>query len=444
MVSSPRSSSSGQASADYVALLAVVALVLGAAVATVGSPPALASAVSGAVRHGICLVAGGVCTAREARAAGLAPCLVHARGERERLAAKALVVRLERGDALLVERRSDGSATVSFLDGWRGGATAGIGLKLPWGSPGSISGSAGAQFTGGRTWAFASAAAAARFVRRWKRRESFRGEATGLARGLCRLCARAPAPPPPQATYREGGAYGEVSGELGLRLPRLRKSPRLAIDGDADVVAGRRISGRRTTLYLRVDYASSARLGAVIGAVSAAQQVAPALEVSLEAGRAVELRVHGAAAMRGQLDLLGATTSLSGLAKRLRSATGGGRGGEGTGMGVEAAVSLDLTDQRNRDAAVGVLELLGMRARPSSWDERIRALGQRLDADGAVDVGVFRVGASERETEFEGAFGGELGGRWSRSVETRELIEAWSLRRGGALSEREDCSTPAG
>jgi len=444
VASTTRSSSSGQASADYLALLAVIAIVLGAAAAAVGSPPALASAVSGAVRHGICLVAGGVCTAREARAAGLAPCLVHARGQRERLAAKSLLVRLERGDALLVERRSDGSAAVSFLDGWRGGATAGIGLRLPWGSQGSISGSAGAQFTAGRTWEFRSAADAARFVRRWTGRESLRGEATGLARRLCRLCRRAPVPPPPQATYREGGAYGEVSGELGLKLPRLRTSPRLTIDADAGVVAGRRISGRRTTVYLRLDSASSARLGAVIGAVSAAQQVQPALEILLEAGRAVELRIRGAATMRGQLDLLGATTSLGGLAKRLRGATGGGRGGEGTGMGVEAAVSLDLTDQRNRDAAVGVLELLGMRARPSSWDDRIRALGQRLDADGAVDVGVFRVGASERETEFEGAFGGELGGRWSRSVETRELIEAWSLRRGGALSEREDCSTPAG
>ena len=192
MASAPRSSTSGQASADYVALLAVVALVLGAAAATLTSRPALASAVSGAVRHGICLVAGGVCTAREARALGLAPCLVHARGERERLAAKALVVRLERGDALLVERRSDGSAAVSFLDGWRGGATAGIGLKLPWGSPGSISGSAGAQFTAGRTWEFRSAADAAHFVRRWKGRESLRGEAKGLARSLCRVCSRAP------------------------------------------------------------------------------------------------------------------------------------------------------------------------------------------------------------------------------------------------------------
>ena len=126
----PPRSIAGQASAEYVALLAVVgAIVAGAA--AVGSPPLAGLGVAAAVRHGICLVAGGVCTPREARAAGLAPCLVHARTDRERLGGRLLVVRLGRGDALLVERRSDGSAAVSFTDGASGGATVGVGLRIP-------------------------------------------------------------------------------------------------------------------------------------------------------------------------------------------------------------------------------------------------------------------------------------------------------------------------
>ena len=116
----------GQASAEYVALLAVVGVVVAGA-AAVGSVPALAAQVAGAVRHGICLVAGGICSPGEARAAGLAPCLVHARAERERLGGRVLVVRLGRGDSLLVERRSDGSAAVSFADG--GGAGASVGRR---------------------------------------------------------------------------------------------------------------------------------------------------------------------------------------------------------------------------------------------------------------------------------------------------------------------------
>ena len=104
----------GQASAEYVALLAVVgAFVAGAA--AVGSPPALAHKLADALRHGICRVAGGVCTPDQARAAGLEPCLVQARTDRQRLGGRLLVVRLGRGDALLVERRSDGSAAVLSL-----------------------------------------------------------------------------------------------------------------------------------------------------------------------------------------------------------------------------------------------------------------------------------------------------------------------------------------
>src|SRR4051794_41310286 len=74
----------GQASAEYVALLAVVCAVVAGA-AAVGSAPPLAAQVARQVKHGICLVAGGICTPSEARAAGLGPCLVAGRTDRERL-----------------------------------------------------------------------------------------------------------------------------------------------------------------------------------------------------------------------------------------------------------------------------------------------------------------------------------------------------------------------
>ncbi len=428
---------SGQASADYVALLAVVALALGAAVTAAHGPVALAAAVTGAVRHGICLVAGGVCTPEEARAAGLGPCLVHARGDRERLAVKAVLVRLERGDALLVEQRSDGTAAVSFLDGGRGGLVTGVGLRLPWDAKARIEGGAGVQFTAGRTWEFRTVAAAERFAHRWAGQESVKGEARGLARRLCPFCHHRPSPPPPQATYYEGGAYGDFSADVGLKLPHLGQSPSLHLDGRLGEVAGRRVSGHRVTWYLRLDYNAAGRLGAIVGAVSSAQRDAAALEVSLDHGRPVALVVHGAAAMRGQLDLLGATTSLGELARRLRGGTGAGRAGEGSGLGVEASVTLDLTDERNRRAALDVLHLF--RAAPREWSARLHALGARLDADGSVDVGVYRTSASTRDAGLDAALGIELGGSYSHETETRALLRAWSLRHGGALSEREDC-----
>ena len=431
-------STAGQATADYVALLAVIgALMAGAAAA--GAPAALAPAVAAAVRHGICLVAGGVCTPAEARASGMEPCLVHARRDRERLAVRAVVVRLERGDALLVERRSDGSAAVSFLDGWRAGAEAGIGLRLPWAGDAALEGGAGAQFTGGRTWEFSTGAAAERFARRWSRRETVGGEARGLAHRLCPWCHGRPGPPPPRATYREGGAYGDFLADLAPRVPGLAVAPGLHEEAAAGAVAGRRVSGRRTTWYLRADAALTARLGGVIGALQRARQGSAGLEISLVDGRPVELRVRGAAAMRGQLELLGATTSLTQLSRRLRGATGAGRAGRGTGLGVEAEVSLDLTDVRNRRAAMDVLRMLEPGASAGQWDDRLRTLAERLDADGSVDVRILRVSASERETRAQGALGVQLGAGYAREEQTRELLRAWSLRRGGALHEREDC-----
>ena len=62
----------GQASAEYVALLAVVCAVVAGA-AAVGAVPPIAAQVARQVKHGICLVAGGICTPREARAGKTRP-----------------------------------------------------------------------------------------------------------------------------------------------------------------------------------------------------------------------------------------------------------------------------------------------------------------------------------------------------------------------------------
>ena len=428
-------SAAGQASADYVALLAVVGCVLAGTLA-VAAVPALAPSVSGTIRHGICLVAGGVCTPGEARAAGLEPCLVHARGNREQFSATALVLRLGRGDELLVERRSDGTAAVSFLDGRRAGFEAAAGLRLKWGQ--SVEGGAGLQFTTGRTWEFPSAAAAARFVHRWAREETLTGELRSLPRKLCLFCHGRPEPPPPQATYHEAGAYGEFTDDIDLPgMPHVRQGPGVRTEGSVGAVVGRRISGARRTWYARIDASAAGRLGAVLGAVELSRGGDAALELTFAGGRPVELRVRGAAALRDQLDLLGATTSLETLAARLRRATGGN---PGSGLGVEAQVSLDLSDARNRRAALDFVSMLRPGVSPGEWDDRTRALARRLDQDGSVDLGVMRVGASsQQEFEAGAALGLKLGAEYDREAQTRELVRAWSLRHGGTLGEREDC-----
>jgi hypothetical protein len=428
----------GQASAEYVAVLAVVVAVF-AGVAAVGSPPALAGKLAGAVRHGICLVAGGVCTPREARAAGLAPCLLHARTDRQRLGGRLLVVRVGRTDALLVERRSDGSAAVSFADGESAGAIVGLGLRLPVGPTAAADYGAGLQFTSGKTWEFPNFAAAARFVRRWAPRESLRGEAGGLLRGACPFCHHhAPRMPQADATYVEGGAYGEFAAALrgsGIKGAIAGGEE----EGEANAVLGRR-RGRdgRVTWYDRIDGETLGRLGALLGAVEARSAGTGALEVTLVHGRPVELRLRAAARWNGDVELPQAAATVRDVAAILRGAP---MQPGGVGRRIEAEVSLDLTDPRNRRAIVGVLDVLRLHVPPSDWDDRLRALAARLDAAGDVDVRLLRVRLAERDFSAEAALGLGVGGAYRRTQEARELLRAWSLRAGGALREREDCVT---
>jgi len=427
----------GQASAEYVALLAVVGAVVAGA-AAVGSPPALAVKLAAALRHGICRVADGVCTSSQARAAGLSPCLVQARTDRERLGGRMLVVRLGRGDALLVERRSDGSAAVSFTDGASAGATVGVGLRLPSGPRVNARGGAGVQFSAGRTWEFASFAAAARFVRRWAPRESLGGEAVGLLRRACPICRRRPSPamPKPDATFHEGGGYGELA--AALRLGLRSAGAGAEEEGEAGLIMGRRVArGGRVTWYDRIDVEAAGRLGAVLGAVQARHASEAALEITSVHGRPVELRVRAAARWHGEVDLPAGAGSLSDVTAVLRGAPAPPPGG--FGRRVEVEVALDLTDPANRRALAGAAEVLALRVRPSNWGDRLRALAERLDAEGAVDVRLLRVGLEERDLGAEAALGLVVGGNYRRTQEIRDLVGAWSLRGGGGLREREDC-----
>ena len=162
-----------------------------------------------------------------------------------------------------------------------------------------------------------------------------------------------------------------------------------------------------------------------------------ALEMTSVHGRPVELRVRAAARWHGEVDIPAGAGSLGELTAALRGAPAGPPGG--IGRRVEAEVSLDLTDPANRRALAGAAEVLALRVRPSDWDDRLRALAERLDADGTVDVRLLRVGLDEQDLGAEAALGLSVGGEYRRTREVRELMRAWSLRGAGGLREREDC-----
>ncbi len=438
--------SRGQASIDYVALLAVIAVILGLTAATVGAPW-LAPRVTSGIRHGICVVSGALCTAREARGAGLAPCLIRRRSDAEHIGAMALI-RLERGDELLVDRHSDGTATVSFVDGAKAGVEAGVGVTLP-GVAGSVTAGVGVRFAAGQTFEFEDWSKAQQFLARFAAGESLSGEARRALRALCWRCpewleGRGQTLPEPTARYVEGGSFDAFVAELGAQAPAQgRHGPSavgLDLRGGRAVMLGRRTAGRRVTWYLRLEADVLSKLGAVMSSLEGGRRAEGVLEVSMEDGRAVQARVLGSAALTGRAEFAGRALNVGEVADRLRDATAARPAGEDADLAVEAAVSLDLRDPANLRAVEG---LLHPGSSPLGWLERLRAVARRLDVAGAVDLNVLRLARATTDHTLEGGQLVRVGGGYGRVEETRDLVAAWGLRAGSPWRRREDCEAAA-
>ena len=431
-------SARGQASADYVGVLALVGAVVAVSVASV-SPPPLAASLSAAIRHAICTVAGGVCTAREARRAGLAPCVVHSRSDGDSVSATIAVLRLRRGDTVVVERRSDGTAVVSFLDANAVGAQTGVGFSVGRvGGQGTASAGAGVSFNTGKTFEFGSLRAARRFLARYADEETIVGEGVNLARRVSPLHEPRRLPAPRSSSY-EGGTWADLNADLKVEAPAI--GTRLTGQGDAAAgrVLGRRRSGLRTTWYLRVEHSAAVSLGLVVGAVAAGADTDVVLEVTSQGDRLVSATVAGVGGASAGLDLYGHSADLGALARRLGRA-GGGVGGAGDGgTAMHASVELDLTVRENAAALHGALDVLRLRAPPAEVSSRLSALGRRLDSDGRIDVAVYRTTRTAKERSAQLALGAGIGVEHVESGETRQLLSAWSAR-GGGLREREDCA----
>jgi len=433
----PLRSARGQASSDYVGLLALVGVVVATSVAVV-KPPPIPGSITAAFRHAICLAGGGICTAREAREAGLGACVVHVRSDADQVGAVVAVVRLRRGDTAIFERRSDGSAVVSFLDSNSIGAQAGVGISVgTMGGTGTANVGAGISFNTGRNHEFASVHDARAFLARYADGETTAGEALDVARRVS-PAHEAQRVPAPRSTSFEAGSWADLDAELKAPIPMA--GGRLGADGQASIgrLLGRRIRGSQTTWYLRVEGSAAARLGAVVGAVGGDGRSDVVLEVTTEAGRTVAAAVSGSAGVAGELDLYGQTTDLKSLAKRLRAASGAAGGTGHRGRTLQASVSLDLRAPDNSAAMAGVLDVLRLRVPPTEWPARLDALGARLDSDGRVDVAVYRSATIAKSRSARLALGAGVGVEHVSSRETRELIAAWSAQ-GGDLREREDC-----
>jgi hypothetical protein len=227
-----RGSERGQASAEYVGVLALAAMVFVTVGATVGLGE-IPAAVASTVRTGICIVAGDICRDSDARAAGLRPCTLADRAQGGGTTFSVGFVRIGGENGLLVARRSDGSVMVTKSIGARRGVGAGVGIEAtPLGVDVGVYGSLDFTITSGVAWEFPDAATAARFL------------------------AGADDVPP---TWRFGHVGGELGGEVAASLEGIRVA---GVHASAGLAAGARHGRGQTTLYMRGEVSAGAHVWA--------------------------------------------------------------------------------------------------------------------------------------------------------------------------------------
>jgi hypothetical protein len=370
----------GQAAAEYVAILTVVAVVLAGAAAT-AAVPGVGSRVTGVVRTGICIVGGDLCRRADAAAAGLAPCTTSERSEREDTTVDIGVVRLGEHGEWLLALQSDGTAVVTRLEKDAVGGTAGVGVTF---SPLQIDASASATalvaYQGGKAWRFPDAPAARAFLQRAKRE-------VGM-------------PEPRPADVRWDAITGSGSASAGVAVADLANA---GVAASADAAIGLRRDGARKTLALDLGASEPGLTFSLPGFSSRAPDVRSVVaEVTWEAGAARDLTVRAATAADGRVE--------------------------------ELVARLDLRDPVSRAVAERVLRPPGRRASAA-----LRALFRRIATHGIVERRGYEI--TERRGGFTvaGRLGVALGLSHERVTAERRLTAATAWVRGGPPQRRFDC-----
>jgi hypothetical protein len=383
-------STAGQATLDYVALLAVVALALAGTGAAVGAE-ALAEiphAVVGATRTALCIVGGDVCRTADARAAGLAPCLVGEDVRGRGLAVTILSVHLGRSGSWTVARRSDGSVLVTRLEGDAVGLAGGIGIELGPVADAGAQGTLDLSLARGKAWELPSTAAAANLLAAVRRGD----------------------PPPVPPTWRFGDAGSEAQAMVGATLPGVQLT---LLEGSSGTAAGVRTGRGESTVYVRVHADVDSPVVVLPGTVRGDSS--------------------GPDGGGGPL-LFGVTRDAHGLRElSFRRASAGARPGEVT----ETVGRLDLRDPANRAAAAPLLD-----ARPP-WPPAavtaLRALVRRTAQVGTIERAVYAVRDESHDYAAAVRLGVELGVDESELDVQRRLVDASAWTAGSPERRRADC-----
>ena len=370
-------------SAEYTALLGLVGAALAGAGAVVGLET-IGDAVASGVRTGICIVAGDVCRASDAEAAGLAPCTVaeHARGEGLTFTIASL--RLGADDTWTAARRSDGSVIITHAEKRKVGGTVGIGVEAsPLGVDVGVDGKLDYALGFGKAWEFPDSESAARFLRAENREDR-------------------------EPTWRFGDAGAVLGGEVSGGVGPVKV---LGVESSAQAAAGVRSGRGLTTYYVQT-------------------RLEP-LEASLLVPR---VRLDGPSTGDGMVELTRDAAGPREIAFRTVK--------PGThGQLVETVARLDLRDAGNRAAADRLLSL--RLPWPPAVHGDLRTLVRRAVRTGLVERAVYDVRDGSDELELNAKFGLALGVDANEVDVDRRLVAASAWTNGSNERERADCGVTA-
>jgi hypothetical protein len=381
----------GQASVEYVVVIAVVAVALAVAGAVVGAD-AIPRAVAGEIRRAYCIVSHGDCHGED----GPRPCVQRSREDTHEKRGWTLVGRLTDGRSVLVEERSDGTVAVTegYADDARAGPRVGGVLDLQ----------LGGRLRAGRRWVVPDRAAAERLVARL---EHDKADVGGAVRDA--------------AAFLRGDDADERFAEIGSQGAAAVALRELGIDTYAEVIGGLTVGARvhrgtgRRTVLLRVEHDLVARLTAPLARLAGTGASDAEIAATFDRdGEPLELTLRQA----GELH----SAARSGP----YASSGGDRG--------EVEARLDLTDPRTRALASAFLD----KARHLDRDalDAAAALGDHLAQNARIDV---RRYATTRDEDQRGGGFFAAGYETVDIVETARLVDAYGRDGAGAWMRRIDC-----
>jgi hypothetical protein len=409
----------GQASIEWLGVVALVAAVVLALGVAAGGGAEAAAAVVRQMHHALCIVSGGVCDLDRR------PCVVGSAATIDQAHVNLGIWRIGRDELILRERRSDGSVLVTFLHDTSAGVDVGLGVDV-WVRAGGLDMAYGntaraallLSIGGGESWLFANG----------------RDADSGMA-----YLSEHRTPPAGHRAQRiqRAGAGVELSAHGGNATDSAGGG--LEIDGRILTGAVFDEASGRTTHVISVD-GSAAAAGLLEvektdtdagGQARAVGELRVAVTSDAD-GRPLELSVVRTGQLDGSASL---PKVVQGIAEQLVGSTAGG-------LRWMVEQRLDLTDPANLAATRSLVDAL---AHPLSSPAALAAAwNDRLATAGVTEASTYSVGTDD------GGGGGvhiaagiKLGGGVEDRTERGTLVDARVRGADGVWRRRSECLTSA-